>query len=160
MAMALDIWNTTSIDTKTTKTSYKVVGEGSEYPDEMYAKLVHRCFKLVYEEIGTEAPSIKIYCENDIPAGKGLGSSAAAILAGLMAGNVLSNAKLSSERILELAVQVEGHPDNLVAAMNGGCQVVVANESSFTSAAIPISDELRAVIYLSLIHISEPTRPY
>ena len=148
MAMALDIWNTTSIDTKTTKTSYKVVGEGSEYPDEMYAKLVHRCFKLVYEEIGTEAPSIKIYCENDIPAGKGLGSSAAAILAGLMAGNVLSNAKLSSERILELAVQVEGHPDNLVAAMNGGCQVVVATESSFTSAAIPISDELRAVIYV------------
>ena len=47
-----------------------------------------------------------------------------------------------------MALQVEGHPDNLVAAMNGGCQVVVATESSFTSAAIPISDELRAVIYV------------
>ena len=148
MAMALDIWNTTSIDTDATKTSYKVVGEGSEYPDDMYAKLVHRCFKLIYEDIGIKAPNIRIHCENDIPAGKGLGSSAAAILAGLMAGNAISNANLNSDRILELAVQVEGHPDNLVAAMNGGCQIVVANDSSFTSASIPISDELRAVIYI------------
>ncbi|MQG15539.1 MAG: homoserine kinase [SAR202 cluster bacterium] len=148
MAIALDIWNTTSIDTDTKETTYKVVGEGSEYPDDMYAKLVHRSFKLVYEEIGIESPSIKISCNNDIPAGKGLGSSAAAILAGLMAGNTISNANLNSDKILELAVQIEGHPDNLVAAMNGGCQIVVANDSTFTSAAIPISDELRAVIYV------------
>ena len=63
MAMALDIWNTTSIDTDATKTSYEVVGEGSEYPDDMYAKLVHRCFKLIYEDIGIKAPDIRIKCE-------------------------------------------------------------------------------------------------
>tara|TARA_Y100000590_G_scaffold420200_1_gene522648 strand:+ start:7507 stop:8415 length:909 start_codon:yes stop_codon:yes gene_type:complete len=148
MAMALDIWNTTSIHTNTEETTYSVVGEGSEYPDNMYAKLVHRSFNLVYEDVGIEAPKVKISCENDIPAGKGLGSSAAAILAGIMAGNTISNANLDSDRILELAVQIEGHPDNLVAAMNGGCQIVVATDSKFTSASIPISDELRAVIYV------------
>ena len=113
MAMALDIWNTTSIDTNTEETTYSVVGEGSEYPDNMYAKLVHRSFNLVYEDMGIEAPKVKISCENDIPAGKGLGSSAAAILAGIMAGNTISNANLDPDRILELAVQIEGHPDNL-----------------------------------------------
>jgi len=148
MAMALDIWNTTSIDTNTTSTLYKVVGEGAEYPDDMYAKLVHRCFNMVYEHIGIDAPPIKIQCENDIPAGKGLGSSAAAILAGLMAGNTISNATLSPNRILTLAVEVEGHPDNLVAAMYGGCQIVVTDDSNFTNASIPISAELRTVIYV------------
>ena len=148
MAMALDIWNTTTIDTDTNSTFYKVVGEGAEYPDDMYAKLVHRCFNLVHEHIGINAPPIKIKCKNDIPAGKGLGSSAAAILAGLMAGNTISNANLSPNMILALGVEVEGHPDNLVAAMYGGCQIVVANNSNFTNGSIPISDALRAVIYV------------
>jgi len=148
MAIAFDIWNTTTVDTNTNTTSYQVIGEGSEYPDDMYAKLVHRCFNLAYTEIGIKPPHVKIHCENDIPAGKGLGSSAAAILAGLMAGSTLSKANLSQDRLLQLAVEVEGHPDNLVATMNGGCQIVVAHESSFTNAPIPISDELRAVIYV------------
>lgn len=151
MAMALDIWNTTTVEVlprDSEESVYEIHGHGSEYPDDMYGKLVRRCFDLPFVRTGKQAPHVKITCHNDVPAGKGLGSSAAAIVAGLVAGDALSGANLTEEKLTDLAVEVEGHPDNVVAAINGGCQIVVPSGGHFTTAPVPVPDELRAVLYV------------
>ncbi len=150
MAMALDIWNTTTVKVLPpgSGTTYEVNGHGSEYPDNMYARLVQRCVELPFTRTGKAAPPVSIVCHNEIPAGKGLGSSAAAIVAGLVAGDALSGAELSEQQLLDLAVEVEGHPDNVVSALYGGCRIVVPSEGHFATAEVPVPDEIRAVLYV------------
>jgi homoserine kinase len=151
MAMALDIWNTTTVQVMPPNTGgpvYDVHGHGLEYPDDMYGKLVHRCFELPFTRTGKEPPPVKITCHNEVPAGKGLGSSAAAIVAGLVAGDAIAGAGLSEQELLDLAVEVEGHPDNVVAALYGGCQIVVPSEEHFVTAPVPVPEKLRAVLYV------------
>jgi homoserine kinase len=114
----------------------------------MYAKLVQRCVELPFTRTGKTAPPVSIVCHNEIPAGKGLGSSAAAIVAGLVAGDALSGANLSDQQLLDLAVEVEGHPDNVVSALYGGCRIVVPSEGHFATAEVPVPDEIRAVLYV------------
>lgn len=63
---------------------------------------------------------VSIHADNQIPFGRGLGSSGAAVIAGVLLGNTLGQLKLSRERILDYALMVERHPDNVTAALVGG----------------------------------------
>lgn len=82
--------------------------------------LIYKSLMRVFNEVGYKKRGISIVQESNIPVTRGLGSSSACIVGGLLAGNVLSGRKLSYERMLELAVEMEGHPDNAVPAMYGG----------------------------------------
>jgi homoserine kinase len=70
------------------------------------------------------APAAAIHMDNQIPLGRGLGSSAAATIAGLLAAEALSEVKFRPGAVLRLATQIEGHPDNAAAAIFGGFVVV------------------------------------
>ncbi|MDA1188121.1 MAG: homoserine kinase [Chloroflexi bacterium] len=146
LAVALDIWNSATIEIGSPRLSTK--GHGSELPNNSYAKLVQRCFAIPFYMAGLNVPDVSIDCKNDIPAGKGLGSSAAAILAGIHAGNELSGAELDSDTILRVAAEAEGHPDNVAAAARGGCQIVVPIEGDYITATVPFPQELKAVLYI------------
>jgi len=80
-------------------------------------------------------PPVRLDVQNDIPLGVGLGSSAAAIVAGILLGSALCGAKLAPADALRLAVEIEGHPDNVAAALHGG--FVVA--AMFASADVLIA---------------------
>jgi homoserine kinase len=68
-------------------------------------------------------PGVCLQIENEIPLGVGLGSSAAAIVAGIVLGAQLCDAQLDASGILQLALEIESHPDNLAAAVHGGMVV-------------------------------------
>jgi homoserine kinase len=71
---------------------------------------------------------LELRVRNEIPIGRGLGSSAAAIIAGITLGAKLRGLRMPAQRILELAVPLEGHGDNLAAALHGGfCIAVIEN---------------------------------
>jgi homoserine kinase len=86
--------------------------------------LVVRAIRRAYSDVGGHLPGIRLTCQNRIPHGGGLGSSAAAIVAGLLLGRELIAAdggpRLSDERILQLGTDMEGHPDNVAPALLGG----------------------------------------
>lgn len=63
---------------------------------------------------------LSIHADNQIPFGRGLGSSGAAVIAGVLLGNALGNLKLTTERMLDYALMIERHPDNVTAALVGG----------------------------------------
>ena len=78
---------------------------------------------------GKTLPAARIDIENEIPLGVGLGSSAAAIVAGITLGAALCGAKLDAAETLRLALEIETHPDNLAAAVHGGMVVSAVAES-------------------------------
>ncbi|KAG1828665.1 homoserine kinase [Suillus variegatus] len=98
-------------------------GEGAdEVPLDPYRNLMTRVALYVLRCNGhrTFPPALSIHCHNQIPFGRGLGSSGAAVIAGVLLGDSLGKLNLSRERMLDYALMVERHPDNVTAALVGG----------------------------------------
>ena len=88
--------------------------------------LVAQSFLRLCEEAGKPAPAgLRVHCENRVPLASGLGSSSTAIVAGLLGANTLLDRPFERGQLLELAAAIEGHPDNVAAALLGGLTIVV-----------------------------------
>ncbi|MEN6431233.1 MAG: homoserine kinase [Coriobacteriales bacterium] len=95
-------------------------GEGELLEDER--NQVVRAMQRAFAETGYRGAA-RVRCENGIPVGRGLGSSSAAIVGGLVLANELLGGPLGLTRLFQLAVELEGHPDNVAAALLGGFTV-------------------------------------
>ncbi|TDW81902.1 homoserine kinase [Kribbella pratensis] len=93
-------------------------GEGEVPLDETH--LVVRSIRAGLDALGASVPGFTLRCENRIPHGRGLGSSSAAIVGGLAAAYALAGEPVDRERLVVLANEIEGHPDNVAAAAFGG----------------------------------------
>lgn len=91
---------------------------------------------------------------NQIPLSSGMGSSAATIVTGLLAGNALLENPLSKEEILNLASEMEGHPDNVAPALMGGLVVSTIEEGYVIARQIPIGMDASITIALPDFYIS------
>lgn len=85
---------------------------------------LYRAMELAARRAGQPLPPARIEIETDVPLARGLGSSAAALVAGIVAGNELLGRPLDQETVLDVAAREEGHPDNVAPALFGG--IVVA----------------------------------
>ena len=92
--------------------------------------LVYRAFVTLYQTLQQEPPPVQIDIHLQIPQARGLGSSATAIVAGLIGANQLANHPLKQSALLKLAIELEGHPDNVVPAMMGGCCLAAKGQNS------------------------------
>ena len=146
LALALDIWNTLHVEVGVE--GFEIKGEGADSLPRGPSNLVLRCLRIPFREAGQELPKVRITCENEIPLARGLGSSSAAAVAGLVAGNELSGRPCSRQRLLEVAAETEGHPDNAAPALLGGCQIVVQDGDHLVTSAVPVPPELTAVVYV------------
>ncbi|MBI1293297.1 homoserine kinase [bacterium] len=81
-----------------------------------------------YERVGVAPPVLGLRAEIDIPSARGLGSSSTAIVAGIVAANALLGGIMNTAELLDVAVELEGHPDNVAPALLGG-MVISASES-------------------------------
>ncbi len=93
-------------------------GGGVVHNDE--TNLVYRAMDRVFKKVEYKPQGIKIMQDSKIPMTRGLGSSSACIIGGMLAANVLSGRRLTYPQILDLATEMEGHPDNVAPAMYGG----------------------------------------
>lgn len=108
----------------------EVTGEGAESAQAGEDHLVVRAMRAGFDAIGEQPPGLMLRCENAIPQGFGLGSSAGAIVAGLLAARVLCGDRgtrlLPDHAVLRLASGLEGHADNVAACQAGGLTVAWA----------------------------------
>jgi len=89
--------------------------------------LVATALEAVRARVGARPFNLHVHQQNQIPVGSGLGSSAAAIVAGLLGGNRLLGSPLTRAELLEMAVALEGHPDNVAPALYGNLVLAVAH---------------------------------
>ena len=95
--------------------------------------LVYRSARVVYDQLGIPLRGLRITQRNDIPMARGLGSSSACIVAGILGANALLGDRLTKRQMLTLATSIEGHPDNVAPAMLGGFVTSVIDEGQVYS---------------------------
>ncbi|MGI6365135.1 MAG: homoserine kinase [Bacillota bacterium] len=124
LGLALNLFNYLELEPAD---SWELVirGEGAETLPRDKTNLVWRSMERLWQEVGASAPEVKITMENGIPLGRGLGSSAAAIVGGLSLANHWAGNPLGQGELLQLAAELEGHPDNVAPALLGGLCVSV-----------------------------------
>ena len=147
LGMALDLANTVRV-APAERTEVHVQGEGAGELALDAQNLLFRALAYVAERAGAPLPPVRLDCANAIPLARGLGSSSAAIVAGLLAGNCLLDDPLTTAELLALAVEIEGHPDNVTPALLGGVRACVHTVQGVLQAPVPLARPLSAVLFV------------
>ena len=125
MGLALDLHDEVSVHATTGATSVVVEGEGAGEVPEDESNLVVRALRLALDRVGAPQVGVRMHCTNRIPHGRGLGSSASAIVAGIgLARALVADPEvLTPSEILDIGTEMEGHPYNVAPAVLGGATV-------------------------------------
>jgi homoserine kinase len=100
-----------------------VTGEEAARVNTDKSNLLYQAFVKLYEHLEQVPPHVNIEINLGVPLARGLGSSATAIVGGLVGANLMAGEPLSQREVMELAITLEGHPDNVVPALLGGCRL-------------------------------------
>src|SRR5690606_15826876 len=95
--------------------------------------------------LGKPVVEVNIDVKGDIPISRGLGSSAACIVGGIMGANAMLGDPLDKDEILKLATEIEGHPDNVSPAIFGGLMISVMDQDRILTNKMPIQNSLKFV---------------
>ena len=128
--------------------SVAVQGEGASALPAGADNVVARGVRAAFEAAGRPFRGVALSCVNRIPPSRGLGSSAAAWVAGLVAGNALVGGALPREALLDAAARAEGHPDNVAAALLGGLTVSCATGDRITAISLPVPASVGWVVLI------------
>ncbi len=134
--------------------SVEVSGEGAGLVETGPDNLVQRAAARLAEAVGAPPPRLHIRLHNRIPVSRGLGSSSAAIVGGLVGANALLGSPLSRQELLGLAVQMEGHPDNVTPALFGGFHVMAQSQAGLHHVRLPFPNRLRVVVCIPGVAVS------
>jgi homoserine kinase len=128
----------------------EISGEGEALPrDESH--LVLRALRATFDVLGGQPPGLSLTCVNRIPHGRGLGSSAAAIVSGVVAARALVGdgaTALPDPAALALATELEGHPDNVAACLLGGLTVAWTGPDGARAVRLDAVDAIRPVVLI------------
>ena len=147
LALALECVNEVTLATGGGP-SVSIRGEGAGELPQDGSNLILRAMEHVAAETGGSLPEVSLECRNAIPLERGLGSSAAAVVAGVVLADRVLAAGLEPDRLLELAVDAEGHPDNVAAALRGGLTLAYRSRDGWRAEALAPSPELRPVVLI------------
>jgi homoserine kinase len=162
LGLALGLSNEVIVD-PSRSSGLEMEGEGAELLAQGEPNLVRRAMDRLAGATGRAIPPHGLRLVNRIPMGRGMGSSAAAIVGGLLAADALADTQLSRLRLLELAASLEGHPDSVAPAIYGGAVLTVENEgglgSPLTVVPLGVPADWKAVLYVpDLVPPASPAR--
>lgn len=118
------------------------------------SNLLYQSFLQVYKKIDRQPPGVAIHTKLGVPLSRGLGSSATAIVGGLIGANELAGQPLSQAEIMELAIAIEGHPDNVVPALLGDCQLSVGEPNNWQITELAWNSEVVPVVAIPNFELS------
>ena len=116
--------------------------------------LVYQCAKRVYDICGKPLTGLRLIEDCNIPQTRGLGSSSACTVAGLLGANALLGNPLRQENIIDLAAAIEGHPDNSTPAILGGFCTSLLEYGKVWSVRVPIADKVDFVAFIPNFELS------
>lgn len=155
LGLALELFNEIEIHVIGKKLDLEIEGEGDKELPQGPRNLFIQAMDLVFKSVGKPRPKgLKVRMMNRIPLARGLGSSAATIVGGLLAAQKICHKSLSENEILQLALKLEEHPDNLVPALVGGLSLSILEEGKVFFLGLPIPLGLQVVMIVPEIKLS------
>ncbi|MBC1238570.1 homoserine kinase [Nostoc sp. 2RC] len=134
--------------------SIAVTGEEAQRVQTDESNLLYQAFLRFYQHIEQTPPGVKIEIQLGVPLARGLGSSATAIVGGLVAANQLEGAPMSQSQVMELAIAMEGHPDNVVPALLGGCRLAASGGAGWEICDVPWHQDIILVVAIPDFELS------
>lgn len=147
LGMALSLWNYVRLEWSD-RPSIVVHGEGEGHLRLDKSNLMYRAVQRLLTEAGATGRHVRIESWQHVPLSRGLGSSSCAIAGGLYAANALLGYAVTPHRLLELATEMEGHPDNVAPALMGGMSIAVSDGSTIHAAPVPVPSGLQCVVFI------------
>jgi homoserine kinase len=150
VGIALDIWSEVTVERSE---KFEIICEGEGNDDVPLDETNLVCFGLsaAFQKAGKEVPPLKYTLVNRIPYTRGMGSSSAAIVAGLIAGLVLAGHQLEtwgSEELVNMAAEIEGHPDNVAPAIYGGIQLGIFAGDRWRTQRVNIPPGIQCICFI------------
>lgn len=152
LGLALDLYDEVIAEGTTGGLRLDVTGEGAGEVATDATHLVFRAMSAAFAGLGERPRGIALRCVNRIPHARGLGSSAAAIVAGILAARALvarGIERMPDAAVLGLAAAMEGHPDNVAACLLGGLTVAWTGEDEARAVRVPIVPTIRPVALIA-----------
>jgi homoserine kinase len=131
-----------------------VTGAEAERVQTDESNLLYQAFLKLYQYIDETPPPVKIEINLGVPLARGLGSSATAIVGGLVAANQLAGEPLSQMQVMEIAIAMEGHPDNVVPALIGGCRLAATSDTGWEICDVPWHESIVPVVAIPDFELS------
>lgn len=150
LGVALDLFNEVEVECMAGEgqLQLQLEGEGAaQLPHDQNHLLIRVAFDYLRSKGIARWPSLRVSCLNRIPLARGLGSSAATRVLGIMLGQLLASGRIDPAETLHMATRLEGHPDNVAPAVYGGLAASLAEpDGSVHSLAWPVHDCWRVVV--------------
>ena len=160
LGLAVGIYDTVEVEVTAFGLEVEVFGEGSDDLPRDSSHLVVKAIRSGLNAAQAEAPGLRVVCTNNIPQSRGLGSSASAAVAGVVAANALAGSPLDEAQVVQLSSAFEGHPDNAAASVLGSAVVswtttpVDGSQPSYKAVAVPVDPRIRATALVPDFHAS------
>lgn len=161
LGLAVGVYDTVEVEVTPSGLQVEIFGEGADDLPRDNSHLVVKAIRSGLKAADVEAPGLRVVCHNSIPQSRGLGSSAAAAVAGVVAANTLAGSPLDQDRLVQLSSEFEGHPDNAGASVLGGAvvswtDIPVDGQSKpqYRAVRIPVDSSIRAVALVPDFHAS------
>ena len=144
LGLALNLCNKVAVRSAAAR-QFVVQGQGAGVLAEDESNLVWRAACHLWDKAGYPVPTLSLVMQNAIPLSRGLGSSSAAIVAGLMLANYLAGEPYERPELVAMATELEGHPDNVAPALLGGLVVSAIDATQVLTASFPFPSDLQLV---------------
>lgn len=154
LGMALQLYNSVEISITGSGLYIDINGEGAPDIPRNEDNLVYQAAVRVFNQIGFNYSGLRLKLYNNIPVSRGLGSSTAAIVGGIIAANMISGGHLGQRDLLNMACAMEGHPDNVAAAFFGGIVVAAPVDGDIKHIKIEPPKRLKAVVAVPEFNLS------
>lgn len=151
IGIALDLYNTITFEESDTIDISDISGH---YVPQDESNLIYQCAKKVYDICGKPLGGLKIVEDCNIPQTRGLGSSSACTVAGILGANAMLGSPLDQENIIDLAASIEGHPDNSTPAILGGFCVSLLEYGKVWSVRVPMNGKVDFVTFIPKFELS------
>jgi homoserine kinase len=150
---ALSLYNQFQFTTANTLT-IEARGAEADRMDLTSSNLTYIAFTKVFDRLGRPVPGVRLEIDLDVPLARGLGSSATAIVGGLLGANGLAGNPFSPPEIMAMAIEMEGHPDNVVPSLIGGCRLAASDGDKWAICDIPWHQEVLPVVAIPNFELS------
>ena len=148
LGLAVGLYLDVTLEVDGDREGMEISGEGADRLPNGRSNLVRRAIARYADTLGQPLPPFWLSMRNRIPTSGGLGGSASAIVAGLLLANELLGRRLAAPELLELATEIEGHPDNVAPALQGGLILATRDEGRVISLKVPVPPALHSVVFV------------